>query len=61
MLDRIVQGSAGDTNPDSTPTPGALARVGSPDEAAHLVCFLLAEESSFITGAVYTVDGGWKC
>ncbi len=33
-------------------------RLGAPSEVARVVCFLLEEESSYITGAVYTVNGG---
>ena len=35
-----------------------VARTGKPEEVAALVAFLAAEESSFITGQIYTIDGG---
>lgn len=35
-----------------------VARTGKPEEVAALVAFLAAEESGFITGQIYTVDGG---
>ncbi len=36
----------------------ALARIGVPEEVVAATCFLAAEESSYITGAELTVDGG---
>lgn len=33
-------------------------RLGTPDEVARLVAFLLSDESTYTTGACYTVDGG---
>ncbi|MEK9611373.1 MAG: SDR family oxidoreductase [Alphaproteobacteria bacterium] len=35
-----------------------VGRTGSPEEVAALVAFLAAEESSFITGQIYSIDGG---
>jgi len=36
----------------------ALGRYGTPDEVASLVSFVAGPESSYITGANLTVDGG---
>lgn len=35
-----------------------VARTGKPEEVAALVAFLAADEGGFITGQVYTIDGG---
>ncbi len=36
-----------------------LKRVGTPEEIAAMVIYLASEESSYSTGAVFYVDGGW--
>jgi NAD(P)-dependent dehydrogenase (short-subunit alcohol dehydrogenase family) len=36
----------------------ALGRMAQPDEIANVVCFLLSDEASFVTGADWLVDGG---
>jgi NAD(P)-dependent dehydrogenase (short-subunit alcohol dehydrogenase family) len=36
-----------------------LGKVGTPKEVAYAALFLASDESSFITGAMLPLDGGW--
>jgi len=38
---------------------GPLGRVGKPEEIAYAALFLSSDESSYITGLIMPVDGGW--
>ena len=35
-----------------------LGRLGQPEEIARAVCFLAADESTYITGQIWAVNGG---
>jgi NAD(P)-dependent dehydrogenase (short-subunit alcohol dehydrogenase family) len=38
-----------------------MKRLGSPDDIAPVVSFLLSEDAKYITGQNLIVDGGWTC
>ena len=38
-----------------------MAREGTADEVAELIAWLLCDGSSYMTGTVQSIDGGWAC
>ena len=36
-----------------------VGRLGRPEEIAHMVLYLCSPEAEFVTGSVFTIDGGW--
>ena len=40
-------------------TKAAVKRLIEPEEVAGLVAFLVSDEAGMVTGASYTMDGGW--
>jgi len=36
-----------------------IGRIGKPEEVAEVIAFLASDASSFMTGALVAVDGGW--
>ena len=38
-----------------------VKRLGRPEEVAELVCFLVSEKNTFMTGQTLFIDGGFSC
>lgn len=46
---------------DMSVEPTPINRIGTAEECGNLMAWLLSDESTFVTGATYAVDGGWAC
>ena len=54
-----ARGSTGSTERfDQRASEVALGRAGQPEDIANLMLFLASDDSSFITGGAYVIDGG---
>jgi NAD(P)-dependent dehydrogenase (short-subunit alcohol dehydrogenase family) len=53
---------AQEVNPEEgTNSPTAIKRPGTAEEIASIIVFLLGPESTYVTGSIYSGDGGWNC
>jgi len=46
---------------DATSAVTPLRRIGEPEELAQAALFLVSDASSFVTGVILPVDGGYSC
>jgi NAD(P)-dependent dehydrogenase (short-subunit alcohol dehydrogenase family) len=67
LLNNAVDGFSSMTNIDkgaileSLKNAQPINRIAQPYEIANVVCFLLSDDSSFMTGSLCSVDGGYTC
>ena len=55
---RAVVGEAGMVSVERNAAKIPVGRLGKPEEIARVVSFLAQDESSYITGQIWAVNGG---
>lgn len=58
LIDTPMTGATGE-DPNATTSVSIIDRMGTPEEIAKTVSFLLSENASYMTGQIVTVDGGF--
>lgn len=62
MLDRLrTDGGTAERPVTNTYKTLPLQRLGTSEDMAKTICFALSDDSSFTTGAAFSVDGGVMC
>ncbi|KAF2648446.1 3-oxoacyl-reductase [Lophiostoma macrostomum CBS 122681] len=61
IIDTPMYGAVKGHRGEDMPQVQQIKRDGRPDEVASLLCWLLCDESQYISGTVQQIDGGWVC
>ena len=60
MLDGIAEARGSEAVTFTVQRFQALNRKAEPSEMSEVMAFLLSDQASFVTGAVWEADGGWS-